>query len=219
MDFLASIILLALFELALFLAYKALVYVANQRLMVNFTDLRKEIVDGEIAEKGIKVTLKLKDWFNWNIQTNNEKGTAGGNIKINFPVKSALGLAIICFILCILSATFKVTAYLVPLIMLSFGVYYLIKWWRALQLVKSLDEWFQNSEIYAFTKKRLYRSPNKYILGGVCSGLSEYTGIGVGITRITFIVITFATGGIAAAGYGLLWIVVPNTPAEKKESS
>ena len=133
MDFFAIIILLAFFYLVFFLIYKVIVYIANKQLKSNFTDLRKEIVDGDIGEKGIKVTLKLKDWFNWNIQTNNEKGTAGGNIKINFPIKSALGIAIVCFTLCILSVTIPITKYLVPTILFSFGVYHLVKWWRALQ--------------------------------------------------------------------------------------
>ena len=72
MEFIASLLLLAFFEFLLYALYKLVVSIASRAVKTNFTDLRKEIVDGDITEKGIQVKLKVKDWFNWNIQTNNE---------------------------------------------------------------------------------------------------------------------------------------------------
>src|SRR6185295_8929006 len=100
------------------------------------SETRKEIIDAEVTGKGSRLTLKLKQWFNWNVQVNYEKGTAGGNIKLNFPVKSAIGLAFICLAISILCASLPLTSWLVPLIFALFAGYHFLNWYRSLKIAQ-----------------------------------------------------------------------------------
>ncbi|MDR1757120.1 MAG: PspC domain-containing protein [Culturomica sp.] len=71
--------------------------------------------------------------------------------------------------------------------------------------------------------KRLYRDPDRRILGGVCSGLSAYLNIDVVWIRLLFVGLVFCTTFIHNAAFVLpgiyivLWIVVPKarTVAQK----
>ena len=61
------------------------------------------------------------------------------------------------------------------------------------------------------TPKRLYRSRNDRMIGGVCGGLAEYFNIDPVLVRvITVVVGLFALSGVLA--YLILWIVVPEEP-------
>lgn len=66
--------------------------------------------------------------------------------------------------------------------------------------------------------KRLYRDEENSVLGGVCSGLSNYFDIDPIIIRLLFIV-TIIFGGFGTIAYILLWIIVPKaeTTAQKLE--
>lgn len=66
--------------------------------------------------------------------------------------------------------------------------------------------------------RKLYRDPDNKTLGGVCSGLSEFTGISVTIIRIIFLVFLFI-GQVSIIAYLILWIAVPEakTTAQKIE--
>lgn len=59
-------------------------------------------------------------------------------------------------------------------------------------------------------RKKLYRSENEKIIGGVCSGLANYLGIDVVIVRIIFLVLFFSFG-IGLLPYIILWIAVPSS--------
>ncbi len=62
--------------------------------------------------------------------------------------------------------------------------------------------------------RRLYRSGNDKILGGVCGGIAEYLGVDPVIIRLLWIVGTFAWGfGIIL--YIFCWIVIPRNPDHK----
>ena len=66
--------------------------------------------------------------------------------------------------------------------------------------------------------KRLYRDPDKYILGGVCEGLGHYFGLDPLWVRALFLIAFFGFGtGLLL--YIILWIIVPTarTTAEKLE--
>lgn len=66
--------------------------------------------------------------------------------------------------------------------------------------------------------KRLYRDPDKYILGGVCEGLGHYFGLDPLWVRALFLIAFFGFGtGLLL--YIILWIIVPvaRTTAEKLE--
>ena len=57
--------------------------------------------------------------------------------------------------------------------------------------------------------KRMYRSENDKVIGGVCSGLANYFGIDPVMVRVLFVVVAlfFGTGILA---YLILWIAVPS---------
>lgn len=57
------------------------------------------------------------------------------------------------------------------------------------------------------TGRRLHRSGTDRMLGGVCGGLAEYTGIDVVLWRVGFVALALMGAGILA--YVVLWIVMP----------
>lgn len=60
------------------------------------------------------------------------------------------------------------------------------------------------------TGKRLFRDPDDKQLGGVCSGIAAYFGIGDPIwVRIAFIAVTLFSAGFGLLLYGILWAIVP----------
>ncbi|MBP8959331.1 MAG: PspC domain-containing protein [Bacteroidales bacterium] len=65
---------------------------------------------------------------------------------------------------------------------------------------------------------RMYRDPDKRILGGVCAGMGAYWRIDPLIIRVIFLALIFA-GGIGIIIYLILWIVLPEakTTAQKIE--
>ncbi len=64
--------------------------------------------------------------------------------------------------------------------------------------------------------KRLYRSRNDRILGGVCSGIANYFEIDPVIIRLLWVLLTFAMGfGILA--YVIAWIIIPEEPSPKQK--
>ena len=66
--------------------------------------------------------------------------------------------------------------------------------------------------------KRLYRNPEKRVLGGVCSGLGAYFNTDPLLIRIIFIVVTIIfTSGILV--YLIMWMIMPEarTEAQKRE--
>lgn len=56
--------------------------------------------------------------------------------------------------------------------------------------------------------KKLFRDPEKKVLGGVSSGLAAYFGMDVIIVRVLFIILT-VFGGLGIVTYIVLWIVLP----------
>jgi phage shock protein PspC (stress-responsive transcriptional regulator) len=56
--------------------------------------------------------------------------------------------------------------------------------------------------------KKMFREPDKKVLGGVAGGLAAYLGIDVVATRVLFIALTFA-GGFGMLVYIVLWLVLP----------
>ncbi len=67
-------------------------------------------------------------------------------------------------------------------------------------------------------RKRIYRNPDNMILGGVCSGISEYLNIDPIILRLIFVIaVVFYGTGIFL--YLVLWIIIPRaeTRAQKLE--
>lgn len=65
--------------------------------------------------------------------------------------------------------------------------------------------------------KRLYRSTQDRILGGVCAGLAEYFNVDATIMRLLYLAITLITGGICVILYIILWVIMPEKPQFQPE--
>jgi len=187
-----GIISIILIFVLFFIAYKVI------RKIID-SDYRRSIITGELKNETSKMSIKIRDWFVWNVQVNNEKGTAGGNIKINFPIKSALGVALLCIIIAVIAKASQASL-IVTLIFLSFAVYHFRNWYKTLKII-SANKAFENIQ-------RLTRiSENKYI-GGVCAGIHRHYQISLLIIRASFVGLAFI-GFIGVYIYLLLWIIIP----------
>lgn len=56
--------------------------------------------------------------------------------------------------------------------------------------------------------KKMFRSPDQKVLGGVSGGVAAFLGIDIVLVRVLFIAFTFA-GGIGVITYVVLWLVLP----------
>jgi phage shock protein PspC (stress-responsive transcriptional regulator) len=65
------------------------------------------------------------------------------------------------------------------------------------------------------SKNSLFRNLNLSVLGGVCSGLSDYSGIDVAWIRVLFIILAFTPVGII--GYIILWIAIPPSSVKNQK--
>lgn len=69
----------------------------------------------------------------------------------------------------------------------------------------------QSQQQYSYeSARRLYRSENDKLLGGVCAGLANYLRLDPAIVRIIFALITFGGFGLGFLLYIILWIVIPS---------
>lgn len=60
--------------------------------------------------------------------------------------------------------------------------------------------------------KKLYRSRDERMIGGICGGLGEYFGTDPTWIRLIFILMFFVFGS-ALLFYLILWVIVPLEPA------
>jgi len=60
--------------------------------------------------------------------------------------------------------------------------------------------------------KRLYRSRNNRVLGGVCAGLGNFFTIDPVLVRVLW-AISFFVGGVGFLAYIIAWIIIPEEPA------
>ena len=63
--------------------------------------------------------------------------------------------------------------------------------------------------------KRLYRSGENKVLGGVCGGLGEYFNVDPVIIRILWVAFSLLYG-VGILAYILAWIIVPMNPDHKR---
>jgi phage shock protein C len=63
-------------------------------------------------------------------------------------------------------------------------------------------------------EKKLYRSSTNKVIGGVCGGLAEYTGLDANIIRLIAVLLLLPGGLPGLLPYVLLWILVPVKPAK-----
>lgn len=60
--------------------------------------------------------------------------------------------------------------------------------------------------------KKLYRSRNNKVLGGVCMGLARYFDVDVTLIRLIW-VLAVLFGGTGLLAYIIAWIIIPEEPA------
>ena len=60
--------------------------------------------------------------------------------------------------------------------------------------------------------KRLYRSRDERMLGGVCGGLAEYLHTDPTLIRVLFVLFALA-GGPGIIAYLIMWVIVPLEPS------
>ncbi len=60
--------------------------------------------------------------------------------------------------------------------------------------------------------RRLTRSRDQRVIGGVCGGLARYWNTDPTLLRILTVVLTLATGGAFLVGYLIAWIAIPDEP-------
>jgi len=59
--------------------------------------------------------------------------------------------------------------------------------------------------------KKLYRSRENAMIGGVCAGLAEYFNIDPSLTRLATVLLIFP-GGVSFWAYIVAWIIIPQKP-------
>ena len=62
--------------------------------------------------------------------------------------------------------------------------------------------------------KKLYRSGNNRLLGGICGGIAEYLEVDPLVIRVLWLIITLPWG-FGAFLYFILWILMPRNPRQK----
>lgn len=65
------------------------------------------------------------------------------------------------------------------------------------------------------TQKRLRRSTDDKVVGGVCGGLAEYFGIDPVWLRVAFVALVFAGAGSGVVLYLIGWIAIPERGADE----
>lgn len=61
-----------------------------------------------------------------------------------------------------------------------------------------------------YTRKRLIRSRDNQVLGGVCSGVADYVNVDTNVIRILAVIGALASFGTVAVAYVVAWILMPN---------
>jgi phage shock protein C len=57
--------------------------------------------------------------------------------------------------------------------------------------------------------KRLYRSTQDRMLGGVCAGLGEHLDVDPTVIRLIWVAVTILSIGVGIVVYIIAWIIVP----------
>jgi phage shock protein C len=67
--------------------------------------------------------------------------------------------------------------------------------------------------------KRLYRSRNERIFGGVCGGLGGHIEVDPNIIRLVWVIVTLISLGIGLIVYLAAWIIIPESPDESTQQT
>lgn len=61
--------------------------------------------------------------------------------------------------------------------------------------------------------KRLYRSREEKMIGGVCGGLAGYLDVDPTLVRAVWVLVSLLTAGTGVLAYLILWVLIPMEPA------
>jgi len=67
----------------------------------------------------------------------------------------------------------------------------------------------ETPHVYPTQPKRLVRSKDDRMIGGVCGGLARYFGVNAGIIRIAVVIGTILGFGSLIVAYIVAWILMP----------
>ena len=62
--------------------------------------------------------------------------------------------------------------------------------------------------------RKLYRKRAGRMLGGVCAGLADYSGLDVTTVRLISVVLMVASFSMFVLLYVVLWVIVPEEPQD-----
>lgn len=65
-----------------------------------------------------------------------------------------------------------------------------------------------------YTDRRLTRSKDDRLLGGVCGGVAAFVGTSGTTVRLLYVLSVLLSVGTTAVGYLLLWLLLPAPPTE-----
>ncbi len=67
--------------------------------------------------------------------------------------------------------------------------------------------------------KKLYRSVQQKMLGGVCAGLAEYFDLDISLVRLIFVGIALITALLPMTLFYLIaWLIIPPSPVREPNS-
>ncbi|MFW6029590.1 MAG: PspC domain-containing protein [Halanaerobiales bacterium] len=66
--------------------------------------------------------------------------------------------------------------------------------------------------------KKIYRSREDKMIGGVCGGIAEYFDIDSTIVRLVFLLLLLSPNGFGLLLYIIPWIIIPEKPGDREES-
>ncbi len=61
-------------------------------------------------------------------------------------------------------------------------------------------------------RNRLYRDKDRAVLGGVCAGLADWTGINAAGLRLIVVLLAIPFTFVMVIGYVVMWILLPKRP-------
>lgn len=67
-------------------------------------------------------------------------------------------------------------------------------------------------------QKKLYRSREDRVLGGVAAGLADYLNMDITLVRLLFLVLGLAADGAFVVLYLAMWLIVPEETADEQWS-
>ncbi len=86
----------------------------------------------------VRLNVTAGKWFSWSATVQPAKGTAGGSLRVAFPFKANLAIALACLV--VAAGMLKVGAFFIAPLFCIFGAYHAVLWWRGSPLPRAFAE-------------------------------------------------------------------------------